>query len=106
MQTFLAYFDIGVIVNVVIFVATLVFSQKIKDFFKGIPSHTRATVSSFETYVVNEVKAFESGLVDKILPAAVKPPAAPAPAAAVSQIVLQAAPAAPTVVVPPPNPVT
>lgn len=104
MQTFLAYFDIGVVVNVVIFVATLVFSQKIKDFFKGIPSHTRATVSSFETYVVNEVKAFESGLVDKILPAAVKPPAAPA--AAVSQIVLQAAPAAPTVVIPPPNPVT
>lgn len=85
MQSFLAYFDVGIVINVAIFVATLVFSQKIKDFFAGVPAHTRASLKTVEAAVLSKVKTFEADLVSTIIPApapVVKPPvAAPAPVA-------------------------
>lgn len=89
MSTFLAYFDVGICVNVAIFIATLVFSQKIKDWFNGVPSHLRAGLSSIEAGVLTKVKSYEQDLVNTIVPppAPVAKPAAP----------LAPVPAAPTV---------
>lgn len=90
MNTFLAYFDVGIVINVSIFVATLIFGQRIKDWFRGIPPHLRSGLSSIETGVLGQVKAYEQNLVNTIVPppAPVSKPAAPAP------LVPPAAPAA------------
>lgn len=80
MSTFLAYFDVGICINVAIFAATLIFSQKIKDWFNGVPSHLRSGLSSIETGVLAQVKTYEQELVNKIVPppAPVAKPIAPA----------------------------
>lgn len=69
MSTFLAYFDVGIALNVAIFVATLIFSDKIKDFFKGVPAHTRATLKQVEAGLVAKVTEYEQGVVSALLPA-------------------------------------
>lgn len=88
MAQFLAYFDIGLVVNVAIFVGTLLFSQKIKDFFNGVPSHLRSGLASVESGILQQVKTYEQDLVSKIVPtpapvvkAPVLPPLPPTPAA-------------------------
>jgi hypothetical protein len=85
MANLFAYIDVSIVINVGIFVATMVFSQKIKDFFSGVPSDLRSSLSSIETSVKADVKNYTSGLVAKIAPApapVVKAPVAPpAPAA-------------------------
>lgn len=81
MSSFLAYFDVGIATNVAIFALTLVFGQKIKDWFNGVPSHMRTGLKSIEAGVLSQVKAYEQDLVTKIVPppAPVAKPAAPAP---------------------------
>lgn len=94
MQTFLAYFDIGVVVNVVIFVATLVFSQKIKDFVAGVPADLRSNLSALETSVKADVKSYQASLIAKIAPASsnkAAPPVAVAPVAPVAPVPIPAA---------------
>lgn len=78
MSTILAYVDLTVAGYVAVFVATLVFSQKIKDFFAGIPAHSRANFNAVEAKVLAQVKAYEADLIGKIVPV----PAAPVPPAA------------------------
>lgn len=68
MSEFLDYFNLGLVVNAVVFVVTLVFSQRIKDFFAGVPAHTRASLKQIEAGVVAKVVAFEGDLVSKIIP--------------------------------------
>lgn len=87
MSSMLAYVDFGIVINVAIFVATLVFSTKIKDFFAGVPSDLRTSLSSIETSVKADVKNYTSSLVAKI---------APAPAAVVKPLVVTAAVTGPT----------
>jgi hypothetical protein len=81
MSSLLAYFDIGIAINIAIFVATLVFAQKIKDWFKGVPTHLRTGLSAIEAGVLAQVKNYEQDLVNKIVPPpapVAKPPAPPA----------------------------
>jgi hypothetical protein len=86
MSSLLAYVDLTLAGYVAVFVATLVFSQKIKDFFAGVPAHTRANLKAVEAGVLAKVKAYEAELIGKIVPApvtvAVNPPPAPAAPAA------------------------
>lgn len=85
---FLAYLNIGIAVNLAIFVLTLVFAQRIKDFFNRVPSHMRAGLKTVETNLLNQVKDYETDLIAKISPV-LKPvssifplvPPAPPPAA-------------------------
>lgn len=71
------------------FLAGVLFSQKIKDWFKGIPSEVRATLNGVETSAVGTIKRAQSDVLSKIitaLPAPTKPEVvstaqAPAPVA-------------------------
>ena len=86
---FLTDFEIGLVVNFAVFVATLVFGQKIKDFFNGIPSDMRKGLTAIEGAAVAQVKTAQAQVVASLTPApapVVKPavpdvpvvPAAPA----------------------------
>jgi hypothetical protein len=81
MSSLLAYVDLTLAGYVAVFVATLVFSQKIKDFFAGVPTHTRANLKAVEAGVLAKVKAYEAELIGKIVPAPVTVTVNPAPAA-------------------------
>lgn len=81
MATFFAYFDVGIVINVAIFVATLVFSQKIKDFFAGVPNGFRSAMTGVEAKAKADIQAAIADVFSKITPApapVVKPPAPPA----------------------------
>lgn len=70
MLEFLAYLNVGIVINVAIFVSTLVFSQKIKDFFNRVPSHIRAGLQTVEANLVSQVRDYESDLIAKLSPVA------------------------------------
>lgn len=61
--------EFNFVVNIAIFVVTLVFSTKIKDFFKGIPSDARADLTSIETNITADVNSYRKALVAKFTPA-------------------------------------
>lgn len=88
MSHVLAYVDLTLVGYVAVFVATLVFSQKIKDFFNGVPSELRTGLKAVEAKVLTDVKSYQSDLIQKLAPKPVTAPAptpAPAPAAAPKQ---------------------
>lgn len=73
-------FEFALAVNVTVFVVTLFFAQKIKDFFNGVPADMRKNLSSIETSVKADVASYRASLIAKIAPApavVVKAPAAP-----------------------------
>lgn len=84
MSAFLEYFNMTVVACAATFAATLIFSQKLKDFFNGVPSHLRSGLSSVEAGIIAQVKTYEADLVGKIIPtpAPVAKPVVPAPPAA------------------------
>lgn len=84
MSTILAYVDLTLAGYVATFAATLVFSQKIKDFFAGVPAELRTGLSALEASVKADVKSYQSSLIAKIAPAAAKPVAPVAPAAPIA----------------------
>lgn len=45
------------------FVATLGFSQRIKDWFAGVPAHLRSDLSAIEASVVGKVKSAQAHVV-------------------------------------------
>ena len=69
---------------------TLIFSDKIKDFFKGVPAHTRATLKQVEAGLVSKVTAYEQTIVSDLLPAAKAPVTATVTAAAPAAILPEA----------------
>ena len=92
--SFLTSFELGLCVNFAVFVATLIFSQKIKDFFTGVPADVRSTLKQFEAAALSRVKAAHVEAVNALVPASLlpapvlkpivspEPPAPPAPSAA------------------------
>lgn len=80
MSTVLTYIDLTLVGYIAVFVATLVFSQKIKDFFAGVPSDMRTGLKSVEAGLLADVKQYQASLIHKLAP--MPPPATPAPAAA------------------------
>lgn len=80
MSAILAYVDLTIAGYVAVFVATLVFSQKIKDFFTGVPSDMRAGLKSVEAGLLADVKNYQASLIHKLapMPPPAAPPAAPA----------------------------
>jgi len=84
--TFLDYFNVTLVAVAATFVVTLIFGQKIKDFFAGVPADLRADLTSIETSVKADVSSYQKTLVAKI---------APAPAVVVKPAVV-AAPTGPT----------
>lgn len=73
MDTFLSYFNVTLVSCAATFVATMVFRQRIVDWFTGVPSHLRSGLKTIEANVLDQVKAYESDLVAKIVPSAAKP---------------------------------
>lgn len=81
-MSFLTDFELGLVINFAVFVATLVFSTKIKDWFTGVPSSLRADLTKVETGIKSDVAKYQADLVAKIVPTpapVAKPPVAPAP---------------------------
>jgi hypothetical protein len=83
-MSFLAYFDMGLVVNVAVFLFTMIFRQKILDWFNGVPAHMRSALNTVETGVMSQVTAFEIDLMARIVPAVGKPMVAPSPPAPVA----------------------
>lgn len=73
MSAILAYVDLTLAGYIATFVATLFFSQKIKDFFHGVPAELRSGISSLEVQAKADLKGAVAGVVAKYTP----PPAAP-----------------------------
>lgn len=87
METALAYLSTTTAACVATFVATMIFRQKILDWFTGVPSHLRTGLKQIEAGLLDKVKAYEADLVAQIVP----PVAAKAPVA-VDKPVLPEAP--------------
>ena len=68
MSAILAYVNINIATNVAVFVATLLFSQKIKDFFTGVPSSIRAGLNQAEANLRADVETYTNELVAKVAP--------------------------------------
>lgn len=83
-MSFLTAFEWAIVTHFAVFVATLVFAQKIKDWFTGVPHDLRSGLKNVEASILADVKSYQAGLVAKITPApapvlkAPEPPAAPA----------------------------
>lgn len=82
-MSFLTAFEWAIVTHFAVFVATLVFAQPIKDWFRGVPTDLRTGLKNVETSILADVKNYQAGLVAKITPAPapvpkVEPPAAPA----------------------------
>lgn len=65
----------------VAFVAGVVLSQRVKDAVKGVPGEARTALAAAESSVLAELKAGQTALIAKLLPAAAKAAPAPAPVA-------------------------
>lgn len=106
MLDFLTNLEINIVVGAVALLGGVVFSTKIKDWFKGIPSQLRVAINSVETDSLAKIKAAQAQVLAQIAPpvpaakVALTPaqqPLVPAPAPVVlAPVVLPAAePAAP-----------
>ena len=112
MFSFFTDLEINIIVGVVALVAGVVFSTKITDTFKGIPSDLRTALNGVETTALSNLKA-ATPVVKKASPAAAAAvaaaaatvAAAPAPAAAPALVAAAAlAPALAPAPAPAPDP--
>jgi hypothetical protein len=68
METFLSYLNTTLISCAATFVATMIFRQKIVDWFTGVPSHLRSGLKQIEAGLLDKVKAYEASLVAQIVP--------------------------------------
>lgn len=68
METFVSYLNTTLVSCAATFVATMIFRQKILDWFNGVPSHLRVGLKQIEIGVLDKVKAFETSLVAQIVP--------------------------------------
>lgn len=72
-MSFLTSFELGIIVNSLVFVFTLLFSQKIKDFLAGVPADLRRGLKGVEAKVIADVKDYQTTVIAKIAPPVLKP---------------------------------
>jgi len=80
MSSIFAYVDLTLFGYLAIFIATLVFSQKIKDFFAGIPADMRTGMKAAEAKLLADVATYRGSLIAKLAPPATPvAPAAPEP---------------------------
>lgn len=68
METFLSYLNTTLVSCAATFVATMIFRQKIVDWFTGVPSHLRTGLKQIEAGLLDKVKAYEASLVNQIVP--------------------------------------
>ena len=97
MAKFFTDFELFLIVGVAAFVAGVLFSTKIKDWFQGIPSDLRAAFNQVETSTVAEVKVAQTAVVAKLPGVKVKV-AAPVVVPVAPVVVVPVAPATPVVI--------
>jgi hypothetical protein len=95
-SSFLTDFNIVLIAIGASFVSGVVFSTKVKDFVKGVPSQVRSAINNVETDALGKLKVAQAQVL-ATLPGAVtdKVAVAPAPAPTPAAPVAKAAPAAP-----------
>jgi len=101
MSTLLAYVDLTLAGYVAVFVVTLVFSQKIKDFFAGVPADMRAGLKNVEAGLLADVKQYQASLIAKIAPAKPTDVQTPPPVAFAAPVDRTTLPAAAPVAAPP-----
>lgn len=54
---------VPVVAGFAIFVAGILLSQKVKDWFAGVPAHVRADLSAVEVSLLGRVKAAQSAVL-------------------------------------------
>ena len=91
---FLTDFNLVLAGVAVAFVLGVLFSTKIKDWFKGIPSDVRAGLNQVETAVRAKLTVAHAAAVTPAIAAVAAPPAAPV---ITGIAITEAAPAAPAV---------
>lgn len=101
-SSFLTDFNLVLIAIGAAFVSGVVFSTKVKDFVKGVPSQVRAAINNVETDALGKLKVAQAQVL-ATLPGAVtaKVAVAPAPAAPAPTPVAKAAPVTPVAPVAP-----
>jgi hypothetical protein len=78
MSSIFAYVNLTLVACAATFVATLVFSQKIKDWFSGVPSELRTGLKGIEAKILADVKTYQADLIAKVAhPAVVTTPEPP-----------------------------
>lgn len=90
METFLSYVNTTLASCAITFVVTMIFRQKIVDWFTGVPTHLRTGLKQIEAGLLDKVKAYEADLVNQIVP----PAPAKAPVVAGDKPLLPEVPAA------------
>lgn len=73
MLNFLTATELGLAINFLVFVFTLIFSQKIKDFLSGVPRDLRTGLKGVEQNILADVKDYQADLIAKITPPVIKP---------------------------------
>lgn len=76
MFSFLTVFEGDLAIGVAAFIAGVILSTKVTDWFKGIPSDLRSALNGVEKTVVSNVKVAQANVVASLPIAAAKPPAA------------------------------
>ena len=94
LSTLLEYATNTVVVAAVALVCGVVFSQKIKDWFSGVDSATRAAIAGVETKLKTDIAAAKADVIAKLPHLPVVTVAAPAPAAVTAPAPAPAPPAA------------
>jgi len=73
MLDFVTNLEINIIVGAVALIAGVLFSTKIKDWFKGIPSQLRAALNNVEADALAKVRGAQADVLAQIAPAAPAP---------------------------------
>lgn len=77
MSAILVYLNAYVITAFAALIVGVVFSQKIKDWFKGVPAGMRSELGVIEKNAVVELQNLQRQAVRNVLAAASTPPATP-----------------------------
>lgn len=104
MLSFLTEFNLALGGAAVTFVLGVVFADRVKDYFKGVPSQARAALKGLEKDTLDKIKVAQAEVLARLpLPVAtIEKVAIPAP---VLPPVVAVAPAAPVAQTPAPEPV-
>lgn len=80
MLDFITNLEINIIVGTVALICGVLFSTKIKDWYKGIPSQLRSALGGVEADALAKIKQAQADVLAKIAPAAPAPKVALKPA--------------------------
>lgn len=95
MLSFLTDLQIDLAIGAVAYIAGVLTSTKVIDFFQGVPTELRSALTSAKTNALSALKTARADVVAKVIGTTATKTAAPTPVAPVAAAPAAAAPAAP-----------